>query len=68
MNPVTVELLNSVEKRHRSKQVEACQLLNQAQAGRPSRPSLHERVMRGLGTLLTGRRSAAERAPDQAAA
>jgi hypothetical protein len=52
MNPVTVELLNSVEKYRRSKQVEACQLLNQAQAGRSSRPSLYERVMYGLGTLL----------------
>ena len=68
MNPVTVELLNSVEKYRRSKQVEACQLLNQAQAGRSSRPSLRERVMRGLGTLLIRRRSTAERAPDQAAA
>jgi hypothetical protein len=68
MNPVTVELLNRVEKHRRSKQVEACQLLNQAQAGRSSRPSLHERVVHGLGTLLTRRRSTAERAPDQAAA
>jgi hypothetical protein len=68
MNPVTVELLNRVEKYRRSKQVEACQLLNQAQAGRSSRPSLRERVMHGLGTLLTRRRSAAERASDQAAA
>jgi hypothetical protein len=68
MNPVTVELLNSVEKYHRSKQVEASQLLNQAQAGRSSRPSLHKRVMHGLGTLRTRRRPTAERAPDQAAA
>jgi hypothetical protein len=52
MNPVTVELLNSVEKYRRSKQVEVCRLLNQAQAGRSSRPSLLERVMHGLGTLL----------------
>ena len=68
MNPVTVELLNGVEKYRRSKQVEACQLLNQAQAGRPRRPSLHERVMHGLGTLRIRRRSTAERASDQAAA
>ncbi len=68
MNPVTVELLNSVEKYHRSKQVEACQLLNQAQAGRSSRPSLHKRVMHSLGTLRIRRRSTAERAPDQAGA
>ena len=52
MNPVTVELLNSVEKYRRSKQVKVCQLLNQAQAGRSSRPNLLERVMYGLGTLL----------------
>ena len=52
MNPVTVELLNSVEKYRRSKQVKVCQLRNQAQAGRSSRPSLLERVMYGLGTLL----------------
>ena len=52
MNPVTVELLNSVEKCRRLKQVEVCQLLNQAQAGRSSQPSLLERVMHGLGTLL----------------
>jgi hypothetical protein len=68
MNPVTVELLNSVEKYHRSKQAEVCQLLNQAQAGRPSRPSLRERVMHGLGTLRIRRRSTVERAPDQAGA
>ena len=52
MNPVTVELLNSVEKYRRSKQAEVCQLLNQAQAGRSSRPNLLDRVMYGLGTLL----------------
>jgi hypothetical protein len=52
VNPVTVELLNSVEKYRRSKQVKVCQLLNQAQTGRSSRPSLLERVMHGLGTLL----------------
>jgi hypothetical protein len=52
MNPVTVELLNSVEKYRRSKQVEVCGLLNQAQAERSSRPSLLERVMHGLGILL----------------
>lgn len=52
MNPVMAELLNSVEKYHRSKQVEVCQLLNQAQAGRSSRPRLLARVMHGLVALL----------------
>ena len=52
MNPVTAELLNSVEKYRRLRQVEVCQLLNQVQAGRSSRPSLLEWVMHGLGTLL----------------
>lgn len=61
MNPVTVELLNSAEKYRRSKQVEVCQLLNQAQAGRSSRPSLRERVMYALGTLLSRRTSTAEK-------
>ena len=63
MNPVTVELLNSAEKNRRSKQVEVCQLLNQAQAGRSSRPSLRERVMYALGALLRRGRSTAEKRP-----
>jgi hypothetical protein len=52
MNPVTVELLNSVEKYRRSKQVEVYQLLNQAQAGRSSQPGRLERVMQSLGGTL----------------
>lgn len=61
MNPVTVQLLNSAEKYRRSKQVEACQLRNQAEAKRSRRPSLHERVIRGLGALLGTDSSVAER-------
>ena len=60
MNPVTVEQLNRAEKDRRSKQVEFCQLLNQAEAGRSSRQSLREWVMCSLGALLAGRRAAAE--------
>jgi hypothetical protein len=60
MNPVTVELLNGAEKYRRSKQVEACQLQNQAEAKRSRRPGLPERVTRGLGVLLNRSSSRAQ--------
>ena len=60
MNPITVQILSGVEKHRRSKQVEVCQLLNQAHAGRTRRLSLWERVMNALGAGLGRRRLAAE--------
>jgi hypothetical protein len=61
VNPVTVQLLNGAEKYRRSKQVEVCQLLNQAQAGGLGRSSLRERVMHALGARLGRGRLAAEK-------
>jgi hypothetical protein len=60
VNPVTVDMLNRAEKYRRSKQVEACQRLNQAQAEPSSRPSLIERAYT-LGALLRKGRSTAEK-------
>jgi hypothetical protein len=45
MNPITVEFLNRAEKYSRSKQVEVFQMLNKAQAVRPSQPNLLQRVV-----------------------
>ena len=52
MHPLTVQLLNGAEKRNRAKQVQVCQLLNQAHAARESRASLLSQVRNCLGTPL----------------
>jgi hypothetical protein len=52
MNPIEAELLNYVEKYSRSKQVQALQLLKQAQAGRSGQPTLLQKGVDRLGDLL----------------
>jgi hypothetical protein len=52
MNPVAFELLNRAEKQRRSKEIEGLQLLNEAEATRPSRPNLFLGLVSRLGRLL----------------
>ena len=54
MNPIEAELMHQVEKYSRSKQVQALQLLNQAQAGRSGQPALLQKVGNRLEDLLVG--------------
>jgi len=53
MNPVTFELLNRAERYDRSKQMKSLQLLNRAQAVRPSQPSRFQELVSRLGSRQT---------------
>jgi hypothetical protein len=52
MHPISVQLLNDVEKSKRSRRVKALQLLNQAQATRPRRPHPLKELWDRLRVLL----------------
>jgi hypothetical protein len=52
VNPIEAELMQQVEKYSRSKQVQALQLLNQAQAARSGQPTRLQKGVGRLGDLL----------------
>lgn len=58
MDSVAIEFLSQLEKQQRARQIEALQMLNQAQVGRPRRVALYKRLGSGLARLLVcgGRR------------
>ncbi len=52
LNPVTVKLLNSAEKQHRSRQISALQMRKQAEGAISRRPAPFREAIDHLGALL----------------